>query len=359
MTLALLSSILSAVCMALMVITDQLMVGDCYQGRANQAWFVSSLAGSLLGLVLTAIVWIGAVYLGKVDSIDTLLTTAVHFAAGRGPIMIFVGALGVQILLHYFRCFGEKAHSVAAWLASTPIFVFVVMLVLTLFVDIKGLSTTSIDPIWIIGVLLGTAGLVCFERLAGDEAGGASPYPKELLLMLCFNVLYTISLRQVLGLSQGSPSEMVEVLALMPYYWIGFAAGTRVIFKKGEWQAFQSNWRRRARHFIVPILFVEMVGMLVFYFEYLGLTELDPAYVSIITGAHVFLVYILSLALGHLRLWMREHGIQKIYVGGIRLLERKLPHPNTEPKRVALEVATMGITVIGIVLASVSVHPIF
>jgi hypothetical protein len=143
------------------------------------------------------------------------------------------------------------------------------------------------------------------------------------------------------------------VLALLPFYWLGFAAGMRVIFKKGEWQTFKSNWKRRIRHFLVPILIVEVVGMLVFYFEYLGISELDPVFVNIILGAHIFLVYVLDLLLGRVRRWMSINDMRKLYFLGIRLLQSKLPRPEVSPLQMTLELAAIVATVGGIVLTSI------
>jgi hypothetical protein len=354
MTFALISTIMSSICLALMVTFDRLMVGDCYQGKPNQAWFVSSAAGSLFGLVLTAFVWFGVVAFGHVDSLQTLFSTAANLAVSKGIIMMLVGGLSVQVLLHYFRCFGEEANSaaVAAWLAATPIFIFMALFV---FSSLTGdFQTLLTQPLWIVGVVLATAGLVAFEQLSsGGSFKVKKTYRKELALMLLFNVLYAIVLKEVLTTEAGNSISRIDVLALLPFYWLGFAAGMRVIFKKGEWQTFKSNWKRRIRHFLVPILIVEVVGMLVFYFEYLGISELDPVFVNIILGAHIFLVYVLDLLLGRVRRWMSINDMRKLYFLGIRLLQSKLPRPEVSPLQMTLELAAIVATVGGIVLTSI------
>jgi hypothetical protein len=349
---ALLATALGAICMALMIVTDRLMVGDCYQGKPNQAWFVSSLAGSLFGLMLTFLIWIGLAYTGNVEGISYLMSYALSLFIWKGLAAMVVGVIGVQMLLHYFRCFGERAHSaaIAAWLASTPIFVFVGMLILGSFVAIDGMSATSTEPLWVIGVLLATTGLVGFERLTGGPGGRVGTYKKELIKLIAFNVLYAILLRQTFSIDQGNDG-LLEATALMPYYWIGFAAGMRVMLRGGEWATFRSNWRKRIRYFIVPILFVEVIGMLVFFFEYVGLTSLDPTLVTVIMGTHVLLVYALDLSLGRLRHWMEERKIHHMYIGGIRLLAHKLPEPKFNSKIVFLEtclilMATVGVTLV-------------
>jgi len=353
MTFALISTIMSSICLALMVTFDRLMVGDCYQGKPNQAWFVSSAAGSILGLALTAFVWFGVVISGQIESFELLFSTAMNLAFGKGILMMLVGGLSVQVLLHYFRCFGEEANSaaVAAWLASTPIFIFLALFVLSVVTgSFVGVLT---QPLWIVGVILATAGLIAFEQLS--SAGGFKvnkTYRKELRLMILFNVLYAIVLKYALTSTGDQPVSYLEVLALLPFYWIGFAAGMRVILKKGEWASFKSNWHRRLRYFLVPILIVEVIGMLVFYFEYLGISELDPVFVNIIIGAHIFLVYFFDFGLGRVRKWMSENKVRKLYFMGIRLLQHKLPQSRVKVRQILLEVAAISATVLGITLVS-------
>ncbi len=351
MEIALIASVLSGICLSLMVVTDRLMVGDCYQGNSNHAWFVSSLAGSLFGLLLTLMVSIGLVAFGKID-LHELLSTVVEVFWWKGVAMMLVGTVSIQLLLHYFRCFVEEAHSasVAAWLAATPIFVYAGMLVLTVVGD-PNLIPTHIEPGWTLGVILATLGLVLFERLTMGKGAGVGKYRRELVLMLVCNVAYIIGLRQVLG--KGTEGkELLEAVALMPYYWIGFAAGMRVIFQKGVAAGLRSSWRRRIRYFVVPILFVEIVGMLVFWFEYFGLTELDPTYVSIVVGASVFLVYVMNMGLGFLRKSMQKRGERRMYFGGVRLVAAKLPRPHESLRHISLELLAITITTIGIALAT-------
>ncbi len=352
MITAIIASFLGAVCMALMVTTDRLMVGDCYQGKSNQAWFVSSLAGSAFGLILTAIVWLGSVHFGLVDSIQALFVFAYELLFWKGLAALVVGALGVQILLHYFRCFEENAHSaaIAAWFAATPIFVFVGMLLFGAVVHINGVSATSTEPIWVLGVILATGGLILFERITGGPAGNVKKYKNELVLLLVFNVLYAVALKQTFSIERTGPG-MLEAIALMPFYWIGFAAGMRVMISKKERDAFRNNWHKRIRYFVIPILFVEVIGMLVFFFEYIAFTSLDPSLVTIIMGAHVFLVYIFDLMLGRLRHRMELRNQRKLYIAGMRILQHKLPQPKLNLAVVCAELIAILTATAGISLA--------
>jgi hypothetical protein len=353
MSLAILCTVMSSLCLALMVTFDRLMVGDCYQGKSNQAWFVSSVAGSLLGLSLTAVLWGLLILRGDVSSLGTLFSLSSELFVGKGIAMLVVGGLSVQVLLHYFRCFSEEANSaaVASWLAATPIFIF---LALFLYSVLTGNMTDLLqEPWWIFGVIIATIGLVAFEQFtSGGTFHVKTGYRRELALMLLFNVAYAIMLKNILSDSNGDTLPFLEIVALLPFYWIGFAAGTRVIFKRGEWQTFKSNWKKRLRYFLVPILIVEIVGMLVFYFEYFGLAELDPVYVNIIIGAHVFLVYGIDLALGRVRKWMVKEDIRVHYVAGIRLLQKKLPRPEITSLQAMLEAGALTVTVLGVLIVS-------
>jgi hypothetical protein len=352
MEFALIASILSGICISLMVVSDRIMVGDCYQGNSDHAWFVSSLAGSIFGLILTLFVSIGVIALSSITASE-LLMTLVELFWWRGLAMIAVGAVGIQILLHYFRCFAEDVHSasIAAWLAATPIFVYLGMILFTFIGKNAGVVSTLLDPLWILGIALATAGLVLFERLTAGKGAGVGKYKRELILMLICNVIYIVGVRQTLGQST-EEEQFVETLALMPYYWIGFIAGVRVIFKKGEAERLRVSWFKRIRYFVVPILFVEVIGMLVFWFEYLGLTALDPAYVSIVTGASVFLVYGLNLWLGILRNSMTKHGKHYINIGGVHLIATRLPQVHENMKHIGLELSAIALTVVGIIIAS-------
>ena len=196
---ALIFATLSAVCMALMVVTDRLMVGDCYRNNPRHAWFVSSLAGSIFGLLLTSVVWFFGSSIAELPDASILFTIAQKLFIWKGVAAIAIGVIGVQILLHYFRCFGEGAHSsvIAAWIAATPVFVFLGAFVLEKLLGMSmGLTLTS--PLWLVGILLATSGLIGFERITGGPKGSIGIYRRELVLLLVLSVLYTIALKHVL-----------------------------------------------------------------------------------------------------------------------------------------------------------------
>jgi hypothetical protein len=354
MTIALTACILGAICMALMVVTDRIMVGDCYQSKSNHAWFVSSVAGSLFGLILTFFVWVGAMLLGTVESLSDLVSLAIKLFLWKGVATFLVGVIGIQILLHYFRCFEEKAHAtaIASWLAATPIFVFICMIAFASLIPIDGVSGSPTNILWILGVLLATGGLILFERVSGGPLGNTKTYRKELLKLLLVNTLYAVMLKQTFSIGHDTGSNLTEAIALMPYYWLGFAAGIRVILKKGEWSTFKSNWSTHIRFFIAPILFVEIIGMLVFFFEYVGLSGLDPTYVSIVMGSHIFLVYLLDIVLGWLRHSMERRSVKQVFFGGIRFIAEKLPAPRLELNLISQELGAVLVATCGIALVT-------
>jgi len=350
---ALIATILSGVCYSLMVVTDKLLIGDCYQKNSNQAWFVSSVAGSLFGLALTVVVILGFIIAGQFSWIEFMQVTQSLFI-WKGFLMILIGAAGIQILLHYFRCFAEEANSaaIASWFAATPIFIYLGMYALSLIVPLEEAIKPLTDTAWIVGILIATFGLIGFEMVSGYPNSGKSiTYARELFLMLLFNVVYIIGLTHLLS-SVSNDNKLIEVLAFMPFYWIGFAAGSRIMFSAHERAEFSKNWKNRLHLFIVPILLVEIIGMLVFWFEYFGLTELDPAYVSIIIGANIYLVYILNHILSYLRVWMLKRNITTLRVWGIQFVTDTLPHQDYSKVRIFLEIFMILVTIIGISLIS-------
>ncbi len=352
MEIALAASILSSICLALMVVTDRLMVGDCYESNSNHAWFVSSAAGSLFGIILTLLVSFGMILANQI-TLSQLLNEIVAIFWWQGLAMIGIGAVAIQLLLHYFRCFAEEAHaaSIASWLAATPIFVYLGMLLITaLFGDIETITDYLQLPLFL-GVVLATAGLVLFERLTSGKGAGTGKYKRDLLLMILCNVIYIVGVKAVFEHTE-SGTSFTNVLALMLFYWIGFAAGIRVLWRRERRSDFIVNWQKKIRHYVLPILFVEIIGMLVFWFEFLGLTELEPTFVSIIVGANIFLVYLMDIGLGILRQKLEKSASKEIIFFDIHLATANLPIIQNKITHLTLEVGAILITTIGISLAS-------
>jgi hypothetical protein len=362
MTFALIATILCAICMAVMLVADKLMLGDCYQGKPNHAWFVSSVAGGAFGLILTLLIWISIASLSEIGDFVTILEASINLLFWKGLLVMVAGACGVQVLFHYFHCFNEDAHSasIAGWIAATPIFVFCATVALLLFqsvfsVNVINESSISIHPIFILGAIVATIGLILFESVSNQVVKNLNNYRKDLALMLTFNVIGIILLQQVL-VSENVYGTSLYIIALLPYYWIGFFAGARILLPKKERAAFKQNWRGSIRFSLQAILFVEVIGMLVFCFEYFGLSKLDPTYVSIIVGSHIFLVYFIDSFFIKFASRMRLKNQDTIKLLGLTVSVHNLPKEKSGFKTKIFERIAIFVTVSGIVMSSLYIQ---
>ena len=105
MTVALLSTILSSFFMALMIVTDKLMLSQCYENQPKQAWFISSLAGSVFGLTLTFLMWVAVAIISPNGTFGMIFFASIDLFFWNGLAIMLAGVLGIQILYHYFNCF--------------------------------------------------------------------------------------------------------------------------------------------------------------------------------------------------------------------------------------------------------------
>jgi hypothetical protein len=362
MTFALIATVLCAVCMALMLVADKLMLGDCYQGKPDHAWFASSVAGGTFGLILTMLIWISIASLSETGDFVTILNACIDLFIWKGILTLVAGACGVQVLFHYFHCFNEDAHSasIAGWIAATPIFVFCATIILILAQSLLGIhiineSSISIHPIFILGAVIATAGLILFESHSGQVVKNVGKYRKDLAMMLGFNVAAIILLQQVL-VSKNIYGESLYIIALLPYYWIGFFAGARILLPKSERNAFKRNWQTNIRFSLRAVLFVEVIGMLVFCFEYFGLSKLDPTYVSIIVGSHIFLVYFIDLLLIKTASHMKHENHNSIRILGLNISIDNLPQEKESFKTKMFERLAILTTVTGIIISSLYIQ---
>jgi hypothetical protein len=291
---------LSSVFMAIMMIADKLMVRNCYNGSKISAWFVSSVAGSCLGLLLTAVCWIIFSTFSESVTLIGLFQTALNLFFWSGFFVLVSGIFAVQLLYHYFACFTEDAHiaTISSWIAATPIIIFITALATNqftnVFFDIEYISVGSLQLGFIISITLATLCLVAFEVVTNKETSGKKIYAFDLCLMIICNILYIVSLEFILKQEPAPYNHLVYIVALLPYFWIGFAAGGRVYLSKTKREEIKRTWRSSIRNFLPIILFVELIGMLVFYFEYFGLSELTASYVALIVGAHIVIVYLID-----------------------------------------------------------------
>ena len=318
--------------LAFVVIFDRLMVADCYRNRPDQAWLVSSVTGSMFGLVATLISWVVVVVTTE-SSFGSLVDAARTHWPSIGWLVVLSGAIAIQVARHYFRLFVPERDAgpvnetaIAMWLASTPIFIYATVAVLQAVGLDRGplAGLDEADVSWRFGVLVvvTVAAMLRFEMVGNDgEPGSGLHHHTQITLLLATTVAYTIILSAVLLPEETSLEAAVAVL---PLYWVGFAAGARVLLMRSARLQFAENWRRMKR-FTVPILVAEVFGMSVFFFEFFALGSADPTLVNLIISAHVLLVFLMVLRLARLRESMEARGIRRIWFLGIRLHQRRLP----------------------------------
>lgn len=283
-------AIFSSLSLSIMIVIDKLMIKDCYEGNVKHALFVSSFFGLVFGIGSTIFYWV--VSGGGVGVYFSIL---LHYLDPYGFLVMLAGVLSIQVLYHYFTCFSEDADStvMASWFAAAPIFVYFASYSLQFF----GIFFENIHFSWLMAVVvIVTAGsLSILERISYVDFGHVRKYRHHLFLMLFFNTVYVLLIDQTLGYAAEhvSISNHVFVLSMLPMYWLGFAAGMRFFIPAHERSSFIE--KNSIQKFIIPILVVELFGMFVFFFEFLGLGQLDPVTVSIIVGLHVIPVWLLSV----------------------------------------------------------------
>jgi hypothetical protein len=307
---------LGALSLGFMIIFDRLMMGDCYKNKPDQAWFVSSLAGSIFGMIATLIVWV--LYTTFTDSsISDILSAMFELTSAQVIAIIAAGVVNIQVMQHYFRLFiptekGAEVNetAIAMWLASAPIFIFITLIILKLLGLNSGIFIGLGDAemtIWFgLAVVLTVVTMIRFETY-GTSLGNLFKRYGEVVKMLAMIVLYTILLSGVLR-DQEMTVEMA--LAIQPFFWLGFSAGMRTMIRKQNRVDFIENWNRM-KQFIVPIFMVEVIGMSVYFFEFFALRDVDATLVNLIIGAHIVPVFILIYALSRLRKRMIAAGETK------------------------------------------------
>ncbi len=333
---------LSSFSLGIMIIFDRLMVADCYRNKPNQAWLVSASAGFLLGTFATGITWVLYATFTAVTLAD-LFSSMARLCYPYGIGMVICGALCVQVTCHYFRLFiphgkGEvNETAVAMWLATTPIWIFIALVFIDVFgLDfglLGGLEDVNLTKEFAIVVTLAVGALIWFE--AGDARQSvplqvALKRNAEIFKMLFAIVVYTIILSSILRNDELMTTK--ETLALQPFFWFGFIAGTRVLLEKENRVDFCRNWNRMKK-FLAPTIAAEIIGMTVYYFEFFALSKADPTLVNLITGAHIILVFIFIAVLANVRQHMEKNNIHRIWCLGLRLTRKRLPENNITPRK--------------------------
>lgn len=309
------AAILSAVCLAAMVILDQLMMKDTYDNSPSQAIIISSVGGSTLGLTSTAAWW-----LMQPEPIMWYVHNVFTWAYPFGLLIALAGVLSSQVLHQYFVCFSKNADGnvVASWLAATPVFVYVTVIVL----DTLGLLQTGAlySSSTVLGVLLATAGLFLLERVSNPRQFGPGNYWPNLVMFLVLNVIYIILIDWTLttGAEILGVTTTTLTLSLLPWYWFGFLYGARTALQKRHREKFRVNLQTIKRY-IAPIIVVEIIGMYVFFFEFVGLSELNPVSVALVTGLHAILVWVTSVLLGVYAHKLKQREQNSVTLGTIKV----------------------------------------
>lgn len=337
-------ALLSAAALTLMVVFDRMMIKDCYENNVIQPLFISSLATSVFGLFLTLIIWL--THEVPMSEFQEVFRFAV---APYGLVILVAGVIGARVLFHYFKCFSENGDStvVASWLAATPIFVYCVNFLLSKL----GLFTDQLPFNFemLMAVLLTSISLALLESISYEAEEGANVYRVHLFLMMIFNVTYIILIDKTL--SFGGEQLQVEsatlALSLLPMYWFGFAAGTLYMLRKTERIKLMANWR--IVKYAGAIVLVEILGMFVFFFEFLGLGALDSVTVSIIVSLHVIPVWILSMFFMKLGKKMVVQNISEKSFLGIPIRVEALEEFTLNSKTAYIQLILVCVSIFGLV----------
>ncbi len=330
MSLAILSAVISSLSLSLMILFDRLMMGDCYKNRPDHAWLVSSVAGATFGLTATGITWV--LYSTVLEvTIRELLDLSISLLWPSGLLMIIVGAINIQVMRHYFRLFipdknqNVNETAVAMWLAAVPIFIFLATIALKQLPlhdsILSGLAQSNLSVSFGVAIVLAVLTMIGFEYFTTGQEAFRLERVGEIIKMIAAIVCYMLLSSTLL---RDAESSVMITLALQPFYWIGFAAGSRLMLSKTNRGIFIESWPT-IKIFLVPILIVEVIGMMVYYFEFFALSGADPTLVNLITGAHIIPVFILSLCLYRLRKRMELAGTKQQWLWGLSFTTEKLP----------------------------------
>ena len=331
MDLALLSAILGSICLAGMIIFDRLMMNDCYQNKPDHAWFISSSIGALFGLLATLITWM-IVSLSSEIKFSQLVFNAIHISFSSAILMIIVGIINIQVMRHYFKLFipnHEKPVSettIAVWLASVPIFIFITLFTInniSIFENgfFDNLKIANVSPIFGLSIALTVCAIVGFEFISNGKNTFRFERSYEIAKMVGCIVLYTILSSAILH--EGS-LNIVDALSLQPYYWIGYAAGVRYIFLKKNRDALKNTLQQLVKYGR-PIIIVEIIGMLVYYFEFFALAGMDPTLVNLINSAHIIPVFIFAFLISKIRTSsLNNLKESSVYLFGVHISNERL-----------------------------------
>lgn len=281
MTLGILLACISSLALSVTVITDKLMVGDFYQGDPRKAWFVSSFVGTILGLLATGLAWF---LLANQNLIHKFIIFSTEHV-GLVLLMMLSGILVSLTLRSYFVCMSLNtiSASVAIAITATPVFVFITQILF---------HGELITFTHIMSVLVTVTGLIGFGLISKHHKKGFfESINLPLIRFIALSTTYVVLLDELFPHIESVlqlPSAQASLVA-MPFYWIGFGAGITSI-RHATVRLFITRILARKK-FVAIILFLETVGVSFYFFEFLGIAEIDVALVSLIIGAHIVFVW--------------------------------------------------------------------
>lgn len=298
-------AVLNAAFQAVMVKFDQIMMGNCYEDRPKIAWLVSTIAGTILGVVtmLGVSVW----YWFQTGDIITAGDILNQW--NDGVWMVVVGILTTIVMGCYFHLFkkseaGEAPDvtTISMWLASTPIWVTAATcLIVTFdlgFGPLAGLEIGDVSPFFFLAIMLTTFFIIRF-----DAEGKRVPLTLSRGALVAVMVI-SIAIYIIIASSVVYGRELAELLALQPYYWAGFATSIVIFFSKTvrrEWAEFKLN---KFHQYKKVIVLAEVFGAGVYIFEMYALWQLSGVLVNLINSGHVIIVFLLGFVLTYIGNWM-------------------------------------------------------
>jgi hypothetical protein len=300
MSIGILLTGISAVALALTVTTDKLMVGDFYENDPMNPWFISSLFGGVLGLVATWLAWLLLAKPGLQETMHQMFSNeSVYLLIG----MFVVGVLVSVNLRFYFGMFSKHAYTtvVAMAIAATPVLVFV----------LQNLITGAGWTFWTVSsVLITTSALIGFEVVGThDSDSDSSGFNWYLVGFLLISTVYLVALEYILSFVEvvSGYDGVQSSLLTMPFFWAGFSIGIFAFLKKSVRKFLKKVFSRW--HFLLVALLLEIIGASFYFFEFFGISELSVALVTLITGAHIVVVWLLDIYIRKKYLFAQKTGL--------------------------------------------------
>ena len=287
-------AILSGLSLAVAVIFDKLfMSGDCYKGSATTPFFVSTVFGSVLGLVGTGLGWV--LFYDPFVTFDDSIALLAQMPLEVGCIAL-AGSLCGNVLRNYFICFNHINPTVIALcLAIIPVFVFFS----TVFID--GSTITWSHGISIFCAVSGLVFLEFFSPASEDNSERQQSIRKYVSLVLLngLSVGYILLLyytnRRIALTADIAPIYATSLS--LPYFWIGVCCAGITALRQADVRRYLDSIPQIPRYISI-IIALEVIGASVYQFEAFGLAESDATLVQLIIGSNVIIIWFFDRYLG-------------------------------------------------------------